>query len=431
MVVFAASTGTLAMAVPKGMTRREVLAGAAQAAAAASLGGLAGCFPSVGGNWSANASDGGNDGSLCSCTPGDGGGSSASTTSNGPVAGQSTVVSIQRDDSVDARGQSTAQPQLDAVQAMVDAVLSALAGGASNPWPALLPGAGSCTRIGLKVNCLNSYFGTSPAIVRALITSLVANLGVCPSNIIVWDRRLDELQTVGRYGSDDLQGAQLLGTLASTTSTAGPGYTDPVLTLQGSTPRLSHILTEMTDVTINCPVLKVHGQTGFTAGMKNVFGIIDVPGNFHTASSPGVDIQTALPAIYNIPAIRGSLKLHIVDALQAVLNGDTDTAPNAIPGYIFASLDTLALDHYALDLINQLRAKPPFRMQPVNAPPPDASVNTLFDWMDNAYQLGLGTKGYQLVMLQPNGEPVGVDGGSEGLDGSTDGSILEVLDSAG
>lgn len=388
-----------------GMTRREILTGAAGAAAAASLGGLAGCFPDVGGSWP----------EVCGCTAADGGASQDQLTSTGPVEGKSTVATIQRDDSVDrSTGRSTGQEQLDAVQAMIDALLTALAGGASNPWSVLLPGANECTRVGLKVNCLNSSFATSPAIVRALVVSLTKHLIKCPSSIIVWDRRLDdELKTVGQYQKGDfLQGAQLLGTVKSTTDSAGPGYSDKTyLTLQGSVPRLSRILTEMTDVTINCPVLKVHGQTGITAALKNVFGIIDCPGSFHTDPAKGQDMQQALPAIYNIPAIRQSIKLTIVDGLRAVTNGDTASPTNSIPGRLLASTDPLALDYYALDLINEIRAKPPLRMGPITKP---------LDWMENAYQLGLGTKGYNLIALQPNGEPAAADGGA-GAEGGAQG----------
>jgi uncharacterized protein (DUF362 family) len=395
------------MAPKTGMTRREILTGAASAAAAASIGGLAGCFPDVGGVWP----DAGPDVVIdtapmtCGCPPANGRTTDDQVPSTGPVEGKSTVVTIQRDDSVDVKGLSLESSQMKAVREMVDATLSALAGGASNPWPVLLPGAGACTRIGLKVNCLNPYFGTSPALVRAIVGNLIDNLGVCPGNIIVWDRRMDELKTVGKYTTDHLLGAQLMGTIAATNNTSGPGYAaHQYLKLQGSEPKLSRILTELTDVTINCPVLKVHGQTGITAALKNIFGIIDCPGSFHTDEGKGQDIQTALPALYNIPMVRNSLKLTIVDALRAVTNGDTASVPNSIAGRIFASTDPLALDYYALDVINQLRKQPPLRMGPV--------TNAL-GWMENAYQLGIGTKGYTLVSLLPNGERATVDGGAE------------------
>ncbi len=381
------------MAAKPGMTRREILTGAAGAVAAASLGGIAGCFPSVGGAWPEAA--------TCGCTTPDGGGAPIEESTPVPMEGASTVVTIQRDDSVDAKGKSLAQPQLDAVQSMVDAVLSALAGGAANPWSVLLPEATSCTRIGLKVNCLNGFFSTSPAVVRAIITSLQTKLNTCPANIVVWDRRLDELKGAGKYTDADLQGARLVGTVNSTTNAGGPGYSSNFFgTFQGWTPRLSRIMTEQTDVTINCPVLKAHNQSGVTAGLKNIFGIIDIPGSFHTDEKKGTNLPTALPALYNIPQIRKGIRLTIVDALQAVALGDTNSMPDSIPGRIFASTDPLALDRYALDLINELRA---IRKQlPIGG--------AIVGWLDNAYQLGLGTKDYNLVTL-PSGGDAASDGG--------------------
>jgi uncharacterized protein (DUF362 family) len=391
------------MASKSKMTRREMLAGAAGAAAAASLSGLAGCFPTVGGAWpdAGPQSMDAESISTCGCDPPDGGAAVDDNQPN-PVLGSATVVTIQRNDSIDAKGKSLDQPQLDAVQSMVDAVLSALAGGVDNPWPVLLPTAGPCTRIGLKVNCLNPYFPTSPAVVRAIIKSLQDKQHVCPGNIVVWDRRLDELNGAGKYTDVHLQGARMVGTIRSTKDLSGPGYSSASFgTFQGSTPRLSRILTEQTDITINCPVLKAHNQSGVTAGLKNIFGIIDIPGNFHTDTKQGISLPTALPALYNIPKIRNSIKLTIVDALQAVALGDTASMPDAIPGRIFAATDPLALDRYALDLINQLRAAR--KQQPVSG--------NIVGWLDNAYLLGLGTKDYNLVTLSSDGALPAMDGG--------------------
>ena len=404
------------MAAKPGLTRREILAGAASAAAAASLGGIAGCFPNVGGTWPDGAVV-----STCGCTPPDGGASVAEDHSPVPMTGASTVVTIQRNDSIDATGKSLAQPQLDAVQEMVDALLSTLAGGAANPWSVLLPNIGSCTRVGLKVNCLSVYFPTSPALVRAIIKNLQTHTNVCPGNIIVWDRRLDELKDAGQYTEEHLQGAQLLGTITTTKDWHGPKYSSEYFgTVQGLTPRLSRILTEMTDVTINCPVLKSHNQSGITAALKNIFGIIDIPGSFHTAKDGSVHLPTALPAIYNIPQIRNSIKLTIVDALQAVVKGDTADPVERTPGRIFASTDPLAVDCYALDLINQLRANP------LHKQPPDKPIaGDVISWLEHAYQLGLGTKDYKLVTLGTDGTPA-IDGGA-----TVDGSAEDAGDPAG
>jgi uncharacterized protein (DUF362 family) len=392
------------MAPKNGMTRRELLTSAAGAAAAASLGGVAGCFPSVGGSWP----DAGPDvtPTTCGCSARDAG---ASTSENqpAPVLGSSKVVVIQRTDSIDSKGKSLDQPRLEAVENMVNAVLTSLAGGADNPWSVILPDIDKCARIGLKVNCLNPYFGTSPAVVRAIVKSLVERGGVCAGNIIVWDRRLDELTTVGKYAGEHLLGAQLLGTYNSQKDPGKLGYSDAFFgSFQGSTPRLSNILLHETDFTINLPVLKTHGQSSVTAALKNCYGIIDIPGKYHTDEvAHTTDLQTALPALYAIPPIRNSIKLTIVDALRAVTNGDTASPVDAQPARIFGSLDPLALDYYAVDLINQLRASR--KIEPVMA--------ERLKWLENAHAMGLGAKSYDLVPLSPTGEPLDVNA----LDGGT------------
>jgi len=382
-----------------GMTRREMLTGAAGAAVAVSTGALAGCFPGVGGDWPDAGPDTASDAvASCGCVPPDAGTNGDEPKS--PVAGTSLVATIQRDDSVDSKGKSLGQTQLDATQSMVDALLSRLAGGAENPWPTLIPSINACTRVGIKVNCLNSFFPTSPAVVRAIISSLITKQGICPSNILVWDRRLDELNDAWKTSMPLLQGARLVGTVNSTTDAGGPGYTAPWGTIGGSTPCLSRILTEQTDVTINCPVLKTHGQSGITAALKNVYGVIDNPGDYHEAL-----LQTALPEIYRIPQICNSIKLTVVDALQAVTSGGTADRPTMTPGRIFASLDPIALDRYAYDLINQLRAA---RKQ-------SAVEASIVSWIDYAHQLGLGAKGYTLT--DAASADTAVDGG--GMDSAS------------
>jgi uncharacterized protein (DUF362 family) len=362
------------MAPKQAPTRREILIGAATATAAASLGALANCFPSVGGTWP--------EGTTCGCSDPDGGIlANVDDSQATPVEGSSTVVDVQRDDSFDGTSKSV---QPDVVQEMVNQVLSTLAGGETNPWPVLLPTVGACTRIGLKVNCLNKYLPTSPAVVRAIIKSLVDNLKVCPANIVVWDRAYDDLTTAGKYTKADLQGATLRGTTGTLGSAVGPGYSNTNYgTVEGLTPRLSRILTEETDITINCPVLKSHSVSGVTAGLKNIYGVIDIPSQYHTT------LPTALPALYRLPQIRNSIKLTIVDALQAVTLADTADRPDSKPGRIFASLDPLALDRYALALLNQLR----------DTRGKAALEGSIVSWLDNGYKLGLGTKDYRLVQL--------------------------------
>jgi uncharacterized protein (DUF362 family) len=411
------------MASAGGRTRREILADAAKAAAAASVAGLAGCFPSVGGRWPDATTQ-------TSCPEPDGG-----TAAGAFPAVTPTVVDVFRQESVTSG--ATNVIHADVVAGMLDAGLTALAsqvtllngssaqdggaaaddaglsdadggsqaddagqpgqnGGVDNPWKVLLPNYRPGQRIGLKVNCLNGLLPTSPAIVRAIIASLRDKAGVDPTTIVVWDRFLNELTDSGKYGPDDLAGAQLLGTLTrpfdpkkgeteAMVTPAGLGYGDSISPpVECLSPRLSRILTDpnITNITINCPVFKTHGVSTVTAAMKNIYGIIDIPGSYHS------NLNTALPKLYALPAIRNSISLTIVDALIAVISGDTSSPPNATPGRILLAQDPVALDSYALVLMSQLRTAAGLKPLPSSLP-----------WIDNAATAGLGSEKYSLIQV--------------------------------
>lgn len=340
-----------------GKTRREFLGELAVVTGVAAT--LPACFPDLGGQWAAVSAE---------CVDGT------------PVAasGPARVVEVIREDAVITT--PVAGVQADKVRPMLDAALAELAG-APAPWRVLLPDYRSGVRIGLKVNCLNPHVPTSPALVAALIASLREGLDIAPANIVVWDRTLEELTDRGLTAA--ALGVTVLGTFNSGSDRRGPGYSEPLCgEVEGQAPRFSRILTELTDVTINCPVLKTHGVAGVTAGMKNIYGIIHNPGDYHK------NLVTALPALYRLPVIRDHIRLTILDALIAVITGDTAALADAFPKRILAARDPLALDQYAVALVNRLRADLGVGL---------ASVDVgLTAWLGHARTLGLGTLDYDL-----------------------------------
>jgi hypothetical protein len=354
-----------------GSTRREFLSRAARTAAGATLasaagGALGGClFPDVSGKWATITGQCMDDGGVSPPTP------------------SARVVEVYREDSVATDPKVALNP--DAIRPMLDAALASLTDGADSPWSVLLPDFGDTTRVGIKVNCLNQYLATSLPLVQALVASLMEAFGIEATRITVWDRRLDELMRAG-FTSDALSGAAVVGTVNSTTDSGGPGYSKAICgEVAGKTPLLSRIITEQTDLTINVPVLKTHVVSGITAAFKNIYGIINNPGDYHT------NANDALPALYALPPIRNHLRLTVVDALIAVLTGGTSDPPDAQPRRLVVGQDPLAVDSYCLDLANQLRAQ-------FAAPPGDIEAG-LLAWLDNAADLDLGTRSYELVAL--------------------------------
>jgi len=395
------------MAGTAGKTRREILSDAAKIAAAASVAGLTGCFPNVGGRWP--------DAGACSNgVPEDAG-------ANGKTPFQpatNAVVEVFRESSVEKKAVGRYVIQPDAVPEMLEEGLKELArqvqasrqgvsasdggqtdsdqdgGAGDNPWKVLLPGFRPGYRIGLKVNALNGSVPTSSAVIRAIVLSLRDHLGVDPATIIVWDRVLEnELKGKARYHLADLGGATLLGTVVTTNkATEGePGYGAIICPpIEGEPPRISRILTDLTDVTINVPVLKTHNVSGVTAAMKNIYGIIDIPAKYHKPK-----LQTALPALYALPVIRHSLVLTIVDALVGVVTGDTDSPPDEFPRRLLLSQDPVAADNYALTLVNQLRSAQQVPLPPINS----GNNADIAKWIDLAHDLKLGDKSYSLIKV--------------------------------
>lgn len=342
-------------------SRREFLGDSLRLAAGASALSATSCFPGVGGRWP---------GELASCVDlGDG---------PAPVT-DGRVVEIEHTDSVDTTGRPEIRENV--VREMLQTALQVLSDDATSPWPVLLPEVGPHTVLGIKVNCLNDQCPTSLPVVRALVDSLKQGLELDGDRIIVWDRRLDELSDCGY--SDDSVGARVMGTVTSTDDLSGPGYeVDHCLVVRGKTTHLSRILTELTDLTINCPVLKTHGVSGVTAALKNVYGVIDNPGDFHA------DLNESLPAIYALPPIRDHIRLTVLDALIAVTSGGTSSPPDTVPRRLLVARDPLALDRYALDLADRMRADKGVGLKPV-----DRRVTA---WLERGAELGLGASTYQL-----------------------------------
>ena len=244
-------------------------------------------------------------------------------------------------------------------------------GGTDNPWTVLLPNYKAGQSIGLKVNCLNPFGVTpSPALISAIVASLHDKLGVDPGDIFVWDRFLTDLENNGKLSSGAVGGATLIGTLLRGLNsgenaddpkvTAGHGFGDPIcsapmgVAMPGQTaryPRLSRILTQETALTINCPAFKSHNISGVTGAMKNIYGMIDNPEQYHSPN-----LFTDLPKLYALPDIRNRISLIICDALVGILLGDPAARANCQPGRILLAQDPVALDSYIRDTMDQIQA---------------------------------------------------------------------------
>jgi len=348
----------------KRQTRRQFVKTTASAVAGASALGASSCFPEVGGRWPRE---------LDACVAAE---------PLAPVSGRGRVVEVHDATSVIEEPRPAIQGEV--VSSMLQEVIVALAQGAADPWRVLLPSAEAGTRIGIKVNCLNEQCPTSVAVTRALVDSLKQGLGLPGEQVLVWDRRTDELSKCGY--TEEALGCRVYGTVTSPSDASGPGYERDFCTVvNGKTTHLSRILTRETDITINVPVLKTHGVSGVTAALKNIYGVIDNPGEFHK------DLNEALPVIYGLPPVRERIQLTLLDALIAVTVGGTSSPPDTFARRLLGAQDPLALDLYALQLVNQLRQEKEIVLGDI-----DPAVTA---WLEEGHRLGLGAREIELVEI--------------------------------
>ena len=298
---------------------------------------------------------------------------------DGPLPGSSRVVEVHDPKALSGKVYDAAR-----VKAMLHAGLKTLTATSDlkQAWKKLLPSYTSATRIGIKVNCLSFDLYNSTELLSALVATLVADLGADAKKIVVWDRRGDELSR--SKITEASVGCPVLGTIKSIKDSSGPGYESAALAARDKKTHLSKILTQQTDVTINIPVLKTHGISGVTGALKNIYGVIDNPGDFHT------NLNDYLPALYGLSPIPKHVVLNITEALLAVTKGDTTSPPDKIAARIFLSTDPVAHDAHTVALINTLRGTLP--------PVPVAKLK----WLENAETLGLGTRKVDLKLVKPS-----------------------------
>lgn len=232
-------------------------------------------------------------------------------------------------------------------------------------WKALIPEFHPGLRIGLKVNCAFYRAASSPALVKALVQTLTADLGASADKIIVWD--IADILVRGAGITAEATGATVMGTMMSPSA---PGYETTSITVAGKKIRLARLFTELTDVTLNLAILKDHNIAGMTGALKNIYGVFNNPGDFHK------DLVTALPALYALPQIKGRMRLLITEAFIAVSEGGPLAPASHSPGRLMMGTDPVALDAHALTLLNSIR----------KTALPEAKLA----WIKGAEKLGLG-----------------------------------------
>jgi uncharacterized protein (DUF362 family) len=213
--------------------------------------------------------------------------------------------------------------------------------------------------VGLKLNTLGlqEVKGTDltlhfSAIVEALAAGL-KSAGVRDQNVVVWDRSEEEMTEAGLTIQKEPGRMRFM---ANKGSRMGSGNYAPATYPVGSrSSRVSAILADVCTALINVPVPKTHGRSLITCALKNHYGTIDNPSEFHAngCSDPGI------PEVNAIPIIRRKQKLIVSDALLIVPEGGARWTRRFIRpfGGVIVGTDPVAVDAVALKIIDDEREK--------------------------------------------------------------------------
>jgi uncharacterized protein (DUF362 family) len=349
-------------------SRRSFLVRGALTAASAAAGlSLLRCLPDVDGVWKEEGQ------ALCS------------TSASSPTPGNSADVGrvLEAFDPALSVGPK-ANPEVAA--ANLKKLLLALTGQVDlrAAWGALIPALAANQVVGIKVNTLNSQVPTRPELVKAMVDSLKEGLSLRPDQILVWDRRLDELTKAGLTA--DFLGATVEGT-RDTVQDKGQGrdYELKPICLGGRKARLSNIITRRVDHLINMAVIKRHDASGFTGCLKNHYGTIDNPGEFHDQLGPGQTVlerrfAKAIPELNALTEVVSKTRLCVVDAIFGVAKGNTESPVDCVPNRLLLGLDPVALDARARQIRDQERG---------DLGPDPETVSS--GWLEAAERMGLGS----------------------------------------
>ena len=295
----------------------------------------------------------------------------------------------------------TRAPNPNVIQLMVDKIVMAATGKAdrASAWRSLVK---PTDRVGIKVSAAGgSVSGTHPDVVNAIASGLI-DAGVPAANIIVWDRKLEDLLAAGfrresrlyqlrwvdpasGYDRKSQLTAPVLGRLIWGDSGFGNRTGSRIEDRLSSGEQLSSnsyfakVLSKDVTKVINVPSL----TDSFLTGVHGALANMTLPNldNWRRFTREPAFGDPYLAEIYADDMIRGKVVLTILDGL--ILQYAGGPFPN--PGFsianhtLYASKDPVAIDATAARLLNESRS-------PAKLP----KVEKMTLWLESASVIGLG-----------------------------------------
>ncbi|HUT78386.1 MAG TPA: DUF362 domain-containing protein [Polyangia bacterium] len=226
-------------------------------------------------------------------------------------------------------------------------------------------------RVGIKINCLGGRMAsTMKEVVDPVVEGLRA-AGVAEENIMIFD------QFGGNMRGARFEWQEKPGKMRVINHDV-LGYDEALTEVEGARGRLAKTLLWTTAV-INMPPVKDHDLAGVTCAMKNmVFGCVEKPQLMHR------DIHVGMPHFYALEAIRGRVRLNIIDGSFCLYDGGPKHNPDTTDRCerVYATTDPVAADAVALRVVEEHRAAHRLRTL--------AQVRRPATYLALAQELGLG-----------------------------------------
>ena len=207
--------------------------------------------------------------------------------------------------------------------------------------------------VGVKLNCIAPPMVPHPAIVEAIAEG-ASFCAVPRNNVIVFDKEDRDLQKSGytiNHGGTDVQCYGTVGPPGA----GNPGYEERQTYRRDTAYHLSRIVSRQCTAIVNVPVIKDHAYAGVTCALKNHFGCIDNPNEFHKRNN-------CCPAVIDVGKdqyISGKQRLIICDARAVQYEGGPSFKPEYLQPYyaVLAATDPVAMDATAIRLVDMCRTK--------------------------------------------------------------------------
>lgn len=190
-------------------------------------------------------------------------------------------------------------------------------------------------RVGLKINLLGRpLIYTAPEITDAVVGG-VLTAGIKATDIIVWDRHASHFEPT-RYRPG-------MGVRGESIKTGGSYDSSRTCQASAGAAPVDRIASELTDVTVNLPLLKDHSLSGVTLALKNIaFGCYSHPMRAH-----GGNCDPFIAEAYSHYLTLTKVPLHILDATEACYDqGPQPGSSSTIwrENAIYFATDPVALD---------------------------------------------------------------------------------------